>query len=280
MSLKEVIEEMKEQLEKEEETSDAEETPAEEPTKEPEKEEAPAEDKKQEAEVAIEETPAEEKPDDAGYARLRREAAANKKRAEQAEERIAALEKSPAGEETAGEDPARVEMDPEIKEIIIDRRLRSATEEFLDRENTFKKSNPGYSNVAAEYGNAIARSIQIQHPKYTPQKIAEETQRTIITKAANYLKDGFDPIEELYHEAKDLGFTGESVRRKPEAKEETSVEVKPDMAKVAANRKKSTGMAASSGKSEQSLTKAAASELSVAEWQKLPAEEKRRLMSS
>lgn len=273
MSLVEAIKEMKEQLEKEEEVvADApEEEETEKPAEEPEKEDASAEDKKEEVSP-----PAEEKLDDSGYARLRREAAAAKKRADDLEVEVAELRKKPTPEPTEEAAPSS-EMDPEIKEVIMDKRLKSATEEFLDRENKYKRSNPEYGDVANEYGAAIARSIQIQNPRYSAQKIAEETQKTILTKAAHYLKEGFDPIEELYHEAKELGFKGESVRRKQEVEE---VEIKPDMKKVAENRKKTTGMVASGGKSEQSLTKAAASELSVAEWSKLPTSEKRRLMSS
>ena len=107
-------------------------------------------------------------------------------------------------------------------------------------------------------------------------QIAEKTKDTILTKAAHYVRDGFNPIEELYHEAKELGCTGKSYA-KEESKEE---EIKPDLKKVAENRKRSTGMTSSGGKSEGQMTKLAAAELSVAEWKRLPPSEKARLLAS
>lgn len=276
MSLSDTIKELKDQIEeekkKEEDVIDEQEE-VEEPADAPAEEEKPEEPKSEEVK---EEAKEEEKPDSAAFQRLRREAAAAKKRAEEAEAKLIASQDKPKEREQINEEPSAPEVVPEIAEIVEDHRMKRAEREFQALEANFKANTPEYDAVAAEYAMAIAQSIRIQHPRLSPMDIAEKTKKTILIKAANFMRDGFDPIEELFHEAKDLGFTGKSAQKKEEPEEE----VKPDMKKVAANRARSTGMTAASGRSEGLMTKKAAADLTVAEWKRLPKAEKARLLSS
>ncbi len=265
MSLHEAIEDLKKEIAEK----------ADEPEVVEEVEEAPKEEEPKVEEEPAKEEPKEEKLDDSGYARLRREAAAAKKlandeaaRREAAEAKLAAIEAPEAVEQTFD--------DPELEEIRQERRNKRAEREFEALEAKYRRVNPDYDAVAAEYALALAQSIKTQHPRLSNSEIIDKTKETILIKARDDYRAGFDPAEELYHDAKELGITG----KKAEPKVEIVEELKPDMEKLAANRKKSAGMAAASGKSEGIMTKQAAADLTVAEWAKLPATEKRRLLSS
>lgn len=211
----------------------------------------------------------EEKPDDSAFARLRRESAANKRRAEEAEERLAAKEK-----------PAEVEVEtpevpPLLTNMIKDYQNGLAEREFKSFESQI--SDPNYAAVTAEYANAMSAAIKMQNPRKSTAEIAEITKQTIIGKAAEFARAGYaNPVEELFHEAKELGFTGKSMQREPEAKPEP----KPDMAKVAENRRRNAGTASANGESKQGLTRRAIADngISSAEWAKLPIEERKALM--
>lgn len=275
MSLEESIKELKDQIE-EKKKEEAEEETAEEVAEEQEQEEKKeekSEEKKEEETEKKDEKEEEEKPDAAAFQRMRREKAAAEKKAQEAEaKRLEAETKLAEKKEEKEEKP---EIIPELEEMFYDHRKAKAEREFQNLEAKFKQSNPDYDAVASEYTMALAQSIKIQNPRMSNMEIAEKTKETILLKAAKYLNEGYDAVEELYHEAKELGFTGKSSKQ-DEGKEEK--EIKPDMKKVAENRKRSTGMASSTGESKGMLTQQAASELTIAEFAKLPQEEKQRIL--
>jgi len=280
MSLFEEMEQLKKQIESaelaeaeevEEVEESAEESPAEEEAQDP--VEAVEEEKK---ESVVEEK--KEETDSAGAARLRREAAAERKKNEALQREIDELRASQkaAVKDEVEEIASRQETPPEIASLVEEQRIRGAEREFAALEEKFQRTAPDYESVSQQYALALAQSIKIQNPRMSNIEVAEQTKRTLLAKAGDYVRKGYDPIEELYHEAKELGFKAQE--KKAEVAQEE--ELKPDLSKVAKNRAKSTGMAASSGRSEGKLTKAAAADLSVGEWAKLPKEEKRRLLSS
>lgn len=274
MGLQNTIEELKVQLEEEkkkeqeiqedipaaeEEVVEQEQVQEEEPVLEK------VEEKKEEVKVE------EEKLDNSAYARMRREKAAAEKRAQELEARLQALESAKVQDSPAQmqEEVRAFEPDPVLTEIVQTHRQIQAEKEFKALEDRFRQDNPNYDAVASEYALALAQSIKLQNPRLTSAEIAERTKNTILLKAADYLNRGFDPIQELYHDARDLGFTG---RREEQAKPEK--ELKPDLKKVAANKSRSSGMAAASGTSEGTLTPSAAINMTVAEWAKVPHSEK------
>lgn len=283
--LTEAIEELKKEIELADKREAGE--PEEEAVIEPEKAEEKPADKVEELEAKPEvkeevKVEPKEEIDNAGFARLRREAAADKKRADAAEAKAIALEAKLSVPDIT-EETGAPEVSPEVASMLEDHRFKRAEREFQSLESEFSSKQKDYEGVSAEYAMALASSIRIQNPRMSVVDVAEETKKSLLMKAAKYMKDGFNPIEELYHEAKDLGFTGNSYNRKPEPKEEAKVEkeeVIPDMKKLAANRAKSSGMTVASGKSEGQMTKQAASDLPVGEWLKIPLKERQRIMAS
>lgn len=279
MSLEQTIEDLRKQRDEALEREEGENTVVEEQEEEPVVKEDLSEENKTE-EVAAEEKPKEEKLDDSGYARLRREAAAEKKRADAATARAEAAE-AKAVEFTAGKEATEKEVqevDPEIALVVRDHRIGRAEKEFQQFENNFRSKQPDYDAVAGEYAAALAASIRIQNPRKSNMEVAELAKHELLKKAGGFLNAGFDPIEELYHEAKELGFTGKSMQRQQEKEEKP--EPKPDMSKVASNRKRSAGTAASTGESKTDLTRQYIAENGItgAEWMKLSAEKKKELM--
>lgn len=260
MSLQDEIEETKKKLA---EALESENQPEEEIVEEAAEEEAPAEEEK-----PAEETKPEEKPDDAAFARLRREAAAAKKRAEELAAENERLKQPQEEIEEASEVP------PLLTSMLNDYQKGLAEREFKSFESQI--TDPDYASVSAEYANAMSAAIRIQNPRKSAVEIAELTKQAIVGRAAEYARAGYaNPVEELFLEAKELGFTGKSFK-----KEESKPEPKPDMAKVAANRQRSTGMTAANGESKQGLSRnyIADNGITGAEWAKLSPAEKKSLM--
>lgn len=265
------IKEMKEALAAEEkevdETAEHEEEKVEEEEKEPEKVE---EEEKKEPE---------EKPDDSAFAKLRREAAAAKKRADDAEDALAA-ERNRKTEEAEEKEEEQPRIVPALERLILKQEKEDAEREFSARESKYAAGNPEYEAVTSQYTHALAQSIRLQNPRKSPAEIGELTKHAILSQAAQYIREGYDPIEEMFLTAKELGFTGKS-SKKEEPKEEE--EIRPDMKKLAANRKKSTGMGAANGKSEMGMSRAYIAQNgmpSVSEWKSLSKADKLRLMTS
>lgn len=294
MSLEESIKEMKEQLaeeEKKENEPEAEEVQEEENQDESEvekpeekQEEKVDDDKESETEKETkpeEKTEPEEKPDASTYQRMRRETAAAKRKTEELEAEVSRLKNANTeklSEEVVTPSPS---LPPELHEAAEEVRFKKAARQFQGLEAEFKRHTKDYDGVAAEYTLALAQSIKIQNPRMSAEEVAEQTRKSVLIKAANYMTQGYDPIEELYHEAKELGFTGKSFEKespKEPTKEQEEV-IKPDMKRVAANRARSSGMAGASGKSTGQLTPAAAADLSVAEFAKLSKAEKASVFS-
>ncbi len=266
--LNEELEKMKAELAAQE-GKENEEVKLEEPEEEVDEEEAEVkEEPKEEEEVKEEKKP---EIDDAGYARLRREAAAEKRRAESAEKELAELRKAKEPEEVITETP----LHPEMQTVLDDHRMNRAEREFAMFESKVKQQHPEYGAIATEYANAMAQSFRIQNPRKTDIEINDMTKRAILIKAGEFARAGYEnPVEEMYHEAKELGFTGKSLL-KQEAKE---VELQPDMKKVSENRKRSSGMAATNGRQEGLMTLTSAADLTSAEWARLPKADKQRLL--
>jgi hypothetical protein len=275
MGLKEELEEDKKALsEMTEIVEDDEiiETPEPEKVEEEVVEEEPAEDEGE----AVEEAPpvkAEEKLDDAGYARLRRENAALKRKNDELE--AAKAKPEPIIEEQeAIEQPS---LPPELADIIQDKRVQDATKAFKGFEDEARKSLPEYDGIAEAYHLELFKATRLENPRKSLQEIADITHKKMLIKARDYLNAGFEnPVEELYHEAVELGI-------KPLPKEIEEVEaparLKPDMKKVAENRARNAGTAGAKGRGGVALmTREIAADLPVSEWRKLPLEERQRLM--
>lgn len=265
--LEDDIEEIKAQLA---EAEKAEDEVVEEPEAEAETVEEPAKEETEEKEAEVEEKP-EAKPekevDDVGAARLRREAAAYKKRAEEAEARLTA---KPAETEI----PERQAEDPLLRSVKERELVTQAMGEFTGYVDDFRARAPmDFQGVADAYEMALMQSIKIQNPRLSQAQLVERTQRTILEKAGQYVKGGFNPAEEMYHEAKALGI--KAYEKEPEGKPAP----KPDLSKIAANKARNAGTAGAKGAGEKGqITPVVAADMPAHEWAKLPIAQRKQIM--
>lgn len=271
MSLLETIEELKKQKDAAIESEAKVEEVVEEIVEEVvEKEEPKVEEVKEEPK---EEKEPEEKLDSQAYARLRREKAAAEKKAKDLEAQIAKPK-----EENA--DQGAEEVTREFAEILQERKERKAAQEFATFEQDFKVTVDDYDDVAQQYLQAQYAALRFQNPRKSHAELAELTQKTVLYKSSEYLRNGYEnPVQALYDEAKSLGFG-----KLPKAKEETTEteEEKPQKAsleKIAANKQRNSGMAGSKGSGgEATLTKKSAAEMTNQQWAALTKEEKARVL--
>jgi hypothetical protein len=218
-----------------------------------------------------------EQLDDSGYARLRREKAAAEKLAREKEQELADLRAQLAAKQEPAQEVEAPQLPPELQSIIEKERYNQAGREFNAYEDQFRRKTPDYDDVSNAYKQALAQSIKIQNPRISVDELIEKTNETLLKKAGSYLRAGFDPIEEMYHEAKELGF---KAIPKEAPKEEPAKDLKPDLAKVAANKARNAGTAGAKGAGERGqITLAAAADMNVMEWANLPAAEKKRILA-
>jgi len=218
--------------------------------------------------------PEEPEPDASAYARMRREKRAAEKQAEELRAQIEELKKAKADPQIE-EDVNTIELPAEVTELIAERRNAQAEREFRQLEDAFRKSTPHYDDIVDQYHAAMQQSIRIQNPRMPQAEIEKLAKHTAMIKARDYLNKGFDPIEELFNEAVDLGF-------KPRPAADSDAECKPskpDLSRINANKERNAGFVGASGNGKgAALTLAAATELTNEQWMKLSPEEKRKLM--
>jgi len=229
-------------------------------------------------EETTEETPVEETKEeepkqeltDSDYARLRREARALKKKLQDEQEARAQLESRINRIENG--DFEEVEAPQKAPDPWAE-----AEQGFVALEKGFlqTKAPADYEDVSKVMMANMIDTVQRQNPRMQPQDVVNQAKKIILQKASNYLQEGFDPIEELYYEAKEI-----SERIKPEPQKEPEKKVlRPDLDKVQANKARSANMIGAKGSGDGRMTlQHAVTSLSNAEWIKLPIEERERIM--
>lgn len=159
------------------------------------------------------------------------------------------------------------------KKTENDRLINAAVQEFNSYEAEFRNLEPAYDEAAEFYTKRLGESIKMLNPGASSAQIGDIIRNTVLNKAANYAKNGYDPAEELFNEAKQFGFA-------PSSKDEVEEEIKPNLSKVAENRARNAGTAGAKGRgSSGNLTPKMAAEMTNQEWAKLPASEKKRLLA-
>lgn len=258
-NLKKQLAEQEEQEKPEEGDDDGVQEGEESETEEVEDEEKPEEDPQEE-----------EKPDASAFARMRREKrAAERAKAAADEEKEALLRQ--IEELKSGKYEKQVEpQDNQMNDIIRSHTMQQAQQEFANYEAEFRKVEPNYDAVSKQYMQALLQSIKVQNPRASDAQVFEMYKETVLSKAGAYVREGLDPVEELYNEALDLGFS---------AQKEVKKDAKPDMSKVARNRGRSASMAGTSAEGKGKLTPFAAADMSADEWSKLPDSEKQEVFA-
>jgi hypothetical protein len=164
-------------------------------------------------------------------------------------------------------------VSPVLQEMREKEIYDTAAQELVQYENMVRDKLEGYDEVSKAYLSHVQTAIQTYYPNANPAWVAQETRRKVLQRAAQYQKAGYNPVEALYHEAVEKGLKPTvQDNKKPDAPQ-------PDLAKVAANRKRNAGVAAAKGAGGQpDITPEAAGGLTVAEWSQLPPEQKRLVL--
>lgn len=261
MSLLKSIEEDKKLLSEENEAEEKEAKEKEETVEEPTVENEEKEDSEPKEEVKEEEKEGpKEDASSAAFAKMRRDlAAANKKQRE--------LEDALKEKEQPEEKQEHPEQ--EILQLLNEKRARDAERALVAMEESFKKNVPDYEDVANQYKTDIFKAIKIQNPRASHQDCLEMTRQEILLRSSRYFNQGLDPIQELYEDAKSLGY--KSVPK--EDKKEEKSEKKYNLDTVAKNKARSAGTAAASGRSGAALTGAAALDMPLSEFSKISPDE-------
>lgn len=253
---KKLNEMLKEEIVEEETEEEVEEEQEEEPAKEEPKEEIKEEPK-------VEEKPGSE-PSNSDFARIRRENAALKRKLEERAE-------------TKVEEPQeQVELPPVLQELVRERQMDLAAQQLQAMEADFKRTVPDFEDVAGAYNADMYRSVKISNPRWTNDQVAKETKRIILERAAGYYAQGLDPVQEMYEDAKALGY---KAIPKEQPKEEEKEEPRRNLAKLAANKERNAGMAGAKvgGRPEHTVDQIAS--MTPAEWSKLPRSEKDAILA-
>lgn len=204
----------------------------------------------------------EEKPSSEFY-RLRRENAKLKKQ----------LEDSAAQRSEPTQQNAPIE-DPVLRELYFEKLQRDAANEFVALEQPFAQAHADYEDISEQYKASVYNSLRIFNPSLSHDQLLKQTATVILQKAGNYKAAGLDPIEELYNEAKSLGFKQREARPAEKAKQ-----IKPDLAKVAENKRRNASVAAVGSSATPDYTPSSVAKYTPAEWQALPNDVKRKLLA-
>lgn len=197
----------------------------------------------------------EEKPDNAAFAKMRREL-------KEKEQRLAEMEK----QLTMPKPEAQAETDvDEYLRMAAEREMyNAARRSFIGFEDQVKGVVEDYDAVASQYAQAVTQSILIQNPRLNTTQAWEQAERYLLERAGQYLQQGKNPAFEIYKDAVKLGFKAQPVAEQEPVKEKPAA---PDLDKIAANKKRSSSMVAVKGgakptKTLESLINAPLSELS------------------
>lgn len=245
---------------------------------EPEKKEeaAPEGDEGKEEDAGEPETPEnkpEEKPaappENADFARLRREKAASDRRAAAAEAQLKQKPTESAKPANADTEPDQ-NTDPEahlrwelrqarndVKSLTDWRQAEerkqqqitvkdSAVKAFGNYEQAFSPTVKDYDDVMKFGVQAITQSIRTLQPNLNGPDLGEAVQRQILRMAGQAEMEGHDPAEYLYHQAKSWGY--KPAEAKPEG-DKPEEKAKPDFKSIIDSKKKSASSMTPGGKS-------------------------------
>lgn len=260
------------------------------------KEEAAAEEKKEE--------PKKEEPkaevDNATYARMRWEAAEERRKREELEKRLEAIEKGKAdtAKDTDPEPDKSTDFEAwvdwkdrqlekkveevnsrlnesstreqeRLKQEDYNKTVKAAVDEFTAYEDGFKARVSDYEDVSAFYLNKLKDSVKTLYPAATDAQIGQMVTNKILQTAGTYAANGLNPVERMYQDAKAMGYSA------PVKKEEPK---KSNLAAIDKNKRRSASVAATAGDNgKNSVGLSDVSDMSMAEFSKLTPEERTRL---
>ncbi|MDP9195207.1 MAG: hypothetical protein M3O22_00285 [Pseudomonadota bacterium] len=227
----------------------------------------------------------EDRPDNAAFARLRREKSALERRLAEIEAAKAApTPQGPVAVKPADSVPDKA-ADPaayaqwefrqtqqRVEEVAQKQALRdqqeqqarlyqSAVQEFTGYEGEFKKNAQDYEAVARHLRQRLGDSLHALYPNAADNQVEAAVDQQILRFASEYARQGLNPVEELYHITKEkYGYRS----TEPEKKKG------PDLATIEKNKKRSASPLSAGGQSSGArLTAEAAASMSLAEFSRL-----------
>jgi hypothetical protein len=152
-----------------------------------------------------------------------------------------------------------------------------AFRELSAYEAQVRAQAPDFDAAANHLKALLATSIKVQNPMIAPEDLAEQTLNLYAGRARDALLSGKHPGQALYEQAFELGYAP----AEPEAPKPVAPALKmPSLAKLAENKKKSSGMANSGGNGAAfptndavlSMTNAERLKLTESDWARLEQE--------
>lgn len=193
-------------------------------------------------------------------------------RIRQAEKRAEAAEKAALTAVSYTEEQKRTQQS-EVQ-------LKQAMGELVDFESKVKSTLPNYEEAKSFLINTMALGIKSLNPRLSNDALAKAVNNRLLIRAGEFLNEGYEnPVEGFYEEAMALGYKPGMFKKADEVAEEKA-EKKPDLDKVSRNRARNAGtVGAVAGTGQGEVTKRfAATEMTVAEWAKLPVAERQKIM--
>lgn len=238
------------------------------------------------------ELPKPELPESAGWYKAREEA----RKREALEAEIAALKagKAPAKEENyegyieheLGATKAEIaelrawkqQQDREREQKQI---RDGAFRELSTYESQVRAVAPDFDAAASHLKALLATSIKVQNPSIAPEDLAEQTLNLYASHARDALLTGKHPGQALYEQAYEFGYKPSAPEaEKPIVVPPVNIRTNPSLAKLAENKKKSSGMGSSGGNGSAfptneaviNMTNAERLKLSESDWARLEQE--------
>ena len=152
---------------------------------------------------------------------------------------------------------------------------KQANNEIIAYEEAVRREAKDYDDAKNFYARAVAASLKVMAPGLNGAQLEEAVADRMMLRASELYNQGYEnPVKAMYDEAKSWGY------KKQQAEPVEEKEIKPDLERVAANRKRNAGTAGASSAGEGGeMTPTYAATLTNAEFAKLSASQKQKIFS-
>ena len=130
---------------------------------------------------------------------------------------------------------------PAVQQTQQDRMIQAAKMEMESIESSYKANAPDYDQAKSYIKDKMASGIRLLQPGMTDAQVNHLVDQRLLGMASEWARGGLNPAEELHYLAEDQGFAPS------QTKDDAKKDLKPDLSKVAENRKRNAGTAGASG---------------------------------
>lgn len=160
------------------------------------------------------------------------------------------------------------------RERAVQNLRNAALDEVQGYEAEVRAAYPDYDQAKSYYANMLAASMQNLNPDISNAELVQQVNDRMLGRASELLNKGHEnPIAAMREEALKWGF------KPAEAQSVEEKVLKPDLAKVAANRARNAGTAGANGKGGQGeMTPQFAATITNQEWSRMTPTQKKAIM--